>query len=289
MSIKGMTLAKGGSRLPLILGVVLGLVAAVLVVIVLTGSKDSGSTQTSSGAGVPVVVATSDIPAGTRLTAEMLGVKNIPSSDKLANAFGTTEGVVDQVTKIPLVAGEQVIPNKLAGSVGAVPIGENPPLALVVDPGMRGVSVGVSSIIGAGGNIRPGDFVDVVLIVELKPEALTPESQGTSDQVASTILQNVKVLAIDQNITNPNAETTSDPSEGESADEAATTLTLLVTPTQGEILAMSEVCGSNHGGRIAVSLRGAGDGSKLPNRAEWPNDGAPPKCSEVLGITALGE
>ncbi len=42
--IKGMTLSKGGSRLPLILGLVLGLVAAVLVVVYLSSAKsDSGS------------------------------------------------------------------------------------------------------------------------------------------------------------------------------------------------------------------------------------------------------
>jgi pilus assembly protein CpaB len=289
MSIKGMTLAKGGNRLPLILGVVLGLVAAVLVVVVLTGSKDSGSIPISSGEGVPVVVATSDIPAGTKLNGDLIEVRQIPASDKLASAFGTTEGVVDQVTKIPLAAGEQVIPNKLAtGNFGSF-VGDNPPLALVVEPGQRAVSVGISSVIGAGGNIRPGDFVDVVLIVELKPEDVSPESQGTSDQIGATILQNVKVLAIDQSITNPNAETTSDPSQGKSADEAATTLTLQVTPTQGEVLSMAEVCGNNHGGRITVSLRAAGDTSPLTHRPTWSEGGPPPRCSEILGIAALGE
>jgi pilus assembly protein CpaB len=288
--IKGMTLPKGGNRLPLILGLILGLVAAVLVVVVLTSSKESTSTvQTSSGDGVPVVVAASDIPAGTKLTADMLAVKSIPESDKLANAFGTTEGVENQVTKVPLVAGEQVIPTKLAGDVSAVPIGENPPLALVIDPGMRGVSVGVSSLIGAGGNIRPGDFVDVVLIVKVQPEGATPEQANTSDVFASTILQNVKVLAIDQSVTNPNSEATTDPGAAQEADEAATTVTLLVTPTQGETLAMAEVCGENHGGRITVSLRGTGDGQKLGHRAEYPNDGQPPSCARVLGISSLGQ
>jgi pilus assembly protein CpaB len=284
-----MTLAKGGSRLPLILGVVLGLVAAVLVVVVLTSSGDSGgSVRTSSGGDVPVVVAKFDIPAGSKLTIDNVELSFVPESVKLAQAFGTTEGVVDQVTKVPLVAGEQVIPTKLAAGPGFA-LGDNPPLAYVVEPGQRAVSVGISSLIGAGGNIRPGDFVDVVLIVELKPESVNPETQGTSDQIGATILQNVKVLAIDQNVTNPNAETTSDPSQGESADDAATTLTLQVTPVQGEVLSMAEVCGNNHGGRISVSLRGAGDANPLSNRPTWDNNGPPPKCSEILGISALGE
>jgi pilus assembly protein CpaB len=285
--IKGMTLSKGGSRLPLILGLILGLVAAVLVVVVLTGGESSpGRTNTGD---VPVVVATQDIAAGTRLTDSMVGVKEIPEPDKLATAFGSTEGVVNQVTKVPLVAGEQVIPTKLTTGPG-VPISADGelPLAYTIDQGHRAVSVGVSSLIGAGGNIRPGDFVDVVLIVELKPQDASPETQGTSDQLAATILQNVKVLAVDQSITNPNADTT-DPNAGKDADEGATTLTVQVSPTQGEVLSMAEVCGSNHGGRISVSLRAPGDTSAVPGRAVYAENSPPPTCSSVLGIAALGE
>ncbi len=60
-------------------------------------------------------MAANDVAAGTRLTAEMLAVKNIPT-DPLAGAFGTTEGVTGQVTTVPLVAGEQVIQSKISGS-----------------------------------------------------------------------------------------------------------------------------------------------------------------------------
>jgi len=285
--IKGMTLSKGGSRLPLILGLVLGLVAAVLVVVYLSSAKDDSATPGgSSGDGVPVVVAANDIAAGTRLTAEMLTVKNM---DPLAGAVGTTEGVTGKVTKVPLVAGEQVIESKTTSTDSYVDVGENPPLALLIDPGMRAVSVEVSSLIGAGGNIRPGDFVDVILIVEVKPEGASPESQGTSNQISSTILQNVKVLAVGQEITNPNSEASANPDDAKSADETATSVTLMVTPTQGEVLAMSDVCGDNHGGRLSLSLRGPGDSAKLSNRTEWAEGGPPPGCAEVLGISALGE
>ena len=41
------------------------------------------------------------------------------------------------------------------------------------EPGQRAVSIELSSVIGAGGNIRPGDFVDVILIVQIKPEGDT--------------------------------------------------------------------------------------------------------------------
>jgi hypothetical protein len=65
--IKGMTLPKGGSKLPLILGLVLGLVAAVLVVVYLSSAKTKPPPPAVAvAAGVPVVVAASDVAAGTR-------------------------------------------------------------------------------------------------------------------------------------------------------------------------------------------------------------------------------
>ncbi|HEV8692870.1 MAG TPA: Flp pilus assembly protein CpaB [Lysobacter sp.] len=287
--IKGMTLPKGGSRLPLILGLVLGLAAAVLVVVVLTGSEEKGgNASVRSGEGVPVVVAARDLPAGTKLTAGDLTTVGFADGRVPTGAFGTIDdAVVGKVTRVAVVMNDPVLSGKLGGQIIAE--GEDLPLAYVIDDGQRAVAVGVSSLIGAGGNIRPGDFVDVVLIVELKAETANPEQSGTSDQIGATILQNVKVLAIDQTVTNPNSETTANPNEGKKADEGATTLTVQVTPTQGEVLSMAEVCGSNHGGRISVSLRSPGDNAPLSNRPTWDNNGPPPKCSEVLGIAALGQ
>ena len=197
--IKGMTLPKGSNRLPLILGLVLGLVAFVLVLVVLTGAEDKGGStiQTGGGEGVPVVVAASDIAAGTQISAEMLVVKNVPQGDLLSGAFTSTEGLVGQVTTVALIPGEQVIQTKVLTSTTISEFGANAPLALLLEPGQRGVSVEVSSLIGAGGNIRPGDFVDVILIVEVKPENADPNAAGTTDQYSATIVQNVEVLAVD--------------------------------------------------------------------------------------------
>ncbi|HLC29134.1 MAG TPA: Flp pilus assembly protein CpaB [Dehalococcoidia bacterium] len=289
--IKGMTLPKGGSKLPLVLGLVLGLVAAVLVVVYLSSAKDeTGSTSSGgSGAGVPVVVAASDIAAGTRLSAEMLAVKNVPQSDQLSGAFGSTEGLVGQVTKVNLVLGEQIIQSKVINSETISEFGANPPLALLLEPGQRGVSVQVSSLIGAGGNIRPNDFVDVILIVEIKPENPDPANQGTTDQFAATIVQNVKVLAVDTERASADASASANPDEAKAEDETATTVTLAVSTIQGEVLAMADECGRNHTGRLSIALRGPGDTNKLSNRTEWPADGPPPLCSAVLGIASLGE
>jgi pilus assembly protein CpaB len=290
--IKGMTLPKGGNRLPLILGLVLGLIAAVLVVVYLSSAKDDSASTGGGGggAGVPTVVAASDIAAGTRLSAEMLTVTNVPQADQLAGAFQSTEGLLNQVTKVSLLKGEQVVQSKVINSTTIGAFGDNPPLAIQIEPGQRGVSVQVSSLIGAGGNIRPGDFVDVILIVTTKPQVGDdPTSQGSTDQFAATIVQNVKVLAVDTERASADAAASTDPDKAKEEDELATTVTLAAVPVQGEVLTMADECGRNHGGRLALALRGPGDTNKLSNRTEWPADGPPPECAAVLGIASLGE
>src|SRR5436309_823651 len=285
--IKGMTLSKGGSRLPLILGLILGLVAAVLVVVYLTSAKDEGgSVSTSGGEGTPVVVALQNIAAGTKITPEMVTIKSVPTSDQITNPFTTTEGLIGKVTRVGIVANEQISDTKVISTDLISGFGGNPPLSLLVEPGTRAVSTEMSALIGAGGNIRPGDYVDVILIVELKVAG--PNGESNNDTVAGTVLQNVKVLAIDQERTDPNPATATNPDTSKQEKQAATTVTFSLNPGQVEVIAVADQCGKAHGGRLAMSLRGPGDPNKLSNRAEWPAGGPIPSCAAILGVATLG-
>src|SRR5437867_7722263 len=182
--IKGMTLSKGGSRLPLILGLILGLVAAVLVVVYLTSAKDEGS-STSSGTGdFPVVVAKQSIAANVKITPEMVEVRTVPQADAITGAISTTEGLVGKVTRVAIVANEQISDTKVFSTDSVIGCGANCPLSLLVEPGRRAISTEMSALIGAGGNIRPGDYVDVILIVELKVTG--PNGESNNDIVAGT-------------------------------------------------------------------------------------------------------
>jgi Flp pilus assembly protein CpaB len=292
--IKGMTLSNKGSKLTLVLGLTLGLIAAVLTFVYLSGadSGSSGSSSRSSGIGdTPVVVVNRDIPAFTRITADMVVVKNVAASDALLGVFNNAEGVVNQVTVVPMVMGEQVIVSKVSASERAkAEFGDNAPIALLVDDGMRGVSVKISSLIGAGGNIRPGDFVDIILIVETKvANPSDPAAAGSTNTLATTILQNVKVLAIDTEKTAADPSAATNPDTDKEGSDLATTVTLAVTSIQGEVLAMADVCGEAHSGRLALAVRGIGDSNPVTNRSVWPSDGPSPSCAEVLGISSLGQ
>ena len=186
-----------------------------------------------------------------------------------------------------LVQGEQIIQSKVLNSSDFTDFGTNPPLSLLIEPGTRAVSAQMSSLIGAGGNVRPGDFVDIILIVETN--VIAPDGTQFNDTVAGTFLQNVKVLAIDTERANPSPEAATDPDASKEENEAATTVTLSLSPVQAEVLVIADMCGQAHGGRLAISLRGPGDPNKLSNRSEWPADGPIPTCLSILGVSSLGE
>lgn len=288
--IKNQALGGRTNKALIFLGLFLGLVSAVLVVVYLSSAGDGGG-GVSTGPATAVVVAGGDIPAGTRITEEMVTVKQIQADAVLAGAFGEIDNVVGQVTKVPLVAGEQVVPTKITATGIAIPIEGSPPLSLVVPEGQRGVAIQVNSVIAASGLIRPGDYVDVILTVKIEGEAEDGSSSGAKDQIASTVLQNALVLSIDQEVARA-LPSESEGGDGTVAPDAdanpeAATVTLAVAPAHGEVLTMAETCAANFGGRLALALRGFGDESVVGTRTEWPENGPPPTCAAMLGISSL--
>jgi pilus assembly protein CpaB len=139
------------------------------------------------------------------------------------------------VAREPFVAGEPIIKARL------VRPGDRGFLAAVLRPGMRAVSVPVSTTSGIAGLVSPGDRVDLLVTHPL------PADQGSQldHKVAETILRDVRVIAIDQSL--------------EKLREAkpAQTVTLEVTPKQSEIIALV-----SNLGQLSLSLRGLAAGGE---------------------------
>src|SRR3972149_3283655 len=239
--IKRQGLGGKSNRAPVFLRPFLGLVSAVLVVVYLQSAGGDGG-DVSGAVVTPVVVANQSIPVGTRVTEEMVTLKDITSDAVLMDAYRDTGDVVGQVTRVPLVTGEQVIPAKVTATGAAIADVENPPLAYVVSGGPRAVAIQVDTVIGASGLIRPGDYVDVILTVRVEGGQTDAEGgvflEGGRDQIAQTILQNAQVLSIDQNVTRTVAvegeEEGSVVGDGSEGNGEATSVTLDVSPGHGE-------------------------------------------------------
>ena len=103
----------------------------------------------------------------------------------------------------------------------------------ILSPGMRAVSVAVQPQTGASGFIMPGDYVDVIVTYNFtSPE----EGQGSrTRQAAETILEKIRVVAVDQELQGDNEEAI-----------VAKTITLEVTPKGAETISLGTTVGKIH-------------------------------------------
>lgn len=104
---------------------------------------------------------------------------------------GAKADFIGSVVREPILAGEPIVARKI------VRAGDSGYMAAYLEPGMRAMAIRVTVETAAGGFILPGDRADVLLTREVK----TPSGASggeTTKFVAATVMQNVKVLAIDQ-------------------------------------------------------------------------------------------
>lgn len=210
--------------------------------------------------GLAVLVAKASLPAGTFLKESDLRWQPWPD-DSVDPAY-MLEGQVDMASLVGAVvrrgidAGEPITPGRV------VKPGDRGFLAAVLKPGMRAISMAVNETSGVSGLVFPGDRVDIILTHSL--------NGGDGDQplrASETVLENVRVLALDQKLNDVDGE-----------PEVASTATIEVTPKQVEMIAVVGELG-----RMSLSLRSLG---KPDEEALAAGD---PQESELLRELAAGE
>lgn len=275
----GQTIAKPRGdktqRYVFYLGLLLAGIAAIIVFVAVNGA-DSGSGGGSAGGNVPVVVANDVIPAQTRITTDMVTVKFVSPEEASADAFTSRGQLVDRVVTEEVAAGSQIVPAMVSDTAGDG-------LAFKVEPGMRGISVSVQEVVIAGGNLRPGDRVDLVGIFNVadvesatfilqilgldyqlvEPPVPAPSTTGEEGEetdpggltLTVTMLQNVKLLALAQSLTESTAggNVADDAAETESEPRAATA-TVELTPQQAQ-----EITWADQFGVLRMEARAVGD------------------------------
>jgi len=247
------TLTERPGRSLLLLALLFAVVAAVLVFVALNQSDESDE-KTAASATTRVVVAANDISARTTLDAGMLKLADVPTDSVLKGAFSNTDDLDGQVTRYPLISGEQVTATKIG-----VQKDDETGLSFVFPQGMRAFSIQVSEESSAGGLILPGDLVDIIAILD-------EDTVGIDKAV--TLVQGVEVLAVAQEAQEPIPAarptgtvtpsavtgTLGDRPEDVEANPKARTVTLAVTQEQAQLLALVQAKGE-----LALSLRSFGD------------------------------
>jgi pilus assembly protein CpaB len=181
-----------------------------------------------------VLVAAGELTPGAQLTQASVRWQAWPQAS-VDPSFITRNSAPDiskvvqgAVVRAPMMAGEPLTTTKVvhADSAGF--------LAARLMPGMRAVSITISVDTGAGGFILPNDRVDILCTQQL----------GDAHRYrTSTILNDVRVLAVDQTYDSKDTKTV-----------VGRTATLELSPDQVELVERAKA-----GGTLSLALRALGD------------------------------
>jgi pilus assembly protein CpaB len=173
----------------IIAAVVIGLIAVVLANAYFSGVEERRDQVAVEGNLTRIVVAAQPLEFGTPLTAENLRLQGYPSAAVPEGAFTSLDMALagGRVALRPIVPNEPVLASKVSGSGGRAVLSAN------LAEGMRAVSIAVDAVQGVSGFVRPGDVVDIFLTRQMRGDGAGPQ-----DLITEVVLENIKVLAIDQ-------------------------------------------------------------------------------------------
>ncbi len=190
-----------------------------------------------------VLVAQRDITPGAVLSAADMTWENWPKGS-ISGAFMTRASDPDAIEKTTgSVARTSFFPGEPIRNSKLVKSGAGGYLSALLPPGKRAVATKTSPETGAGGFILPNDHVDVVVTRQEQ------NSKGQQSFVSETVLENVRVLAIDQTVEEKDGR----------MDVVGNVATLELSPVQAEQLALAQQLGD-----ISLSLRSIMDGGAAP-------------------------
>jgi pilus assembly protein CpaB len=244
--------AMNVKKVALLVGaLVIAVVTAVMAKNMFTGAgAPSAAAAQAVPTGPKILVARKALPVGTIVDQESLAFQAWPK-ELVQNAYyqeGTPEAdmskLLGTVVRNPITAGQPVTRGALVGPK------DRGFLAAALGPGMRAVTVPVSTTSGVAGFVFPGDRVDLVLTQEV-----AGGGDGPALKVSETIMRNLRVLATDQ-------RTDSKDEEGKTVVRAFSMVTVEATPRLAEKIAVSQSLGT-----LSLSLRSIADNTAELERA----------------------
>lgn len=235
-------------------------------VALLARSLLGGGTPPTAAAPAPqmvmssVLVASTQLTPGAPLTPGMVRWEQWPKT-AVDPSFITRDAAPDiakivhgAVVRAPMMAGEPLTTTKVvhADAAGF--------LAAQLMPGMRAISIPITVDTGAGGFILPNDRVDI----------LCTQQAGESHRYrTATILQDIRVLAVDQTYDSKDSKTV-----------VGRTATVELSPDQVELVERARASGN-----LSLALRALGDSNAATASASTqPHKPADATSNEVAVI-----
>ncbi len=235
-------------------GAIIAAVLVALLVQMTMGGKDDAPAPIANM--IEVLVAAKDLKAGHELGEGDMRWKEWPEGSLFKGAVVRKEGkaaheILEGRLERDFVQDEAITRRSLLKDTSGNFV------AARLQPGERAMSIRVDAESMVAGFIRPGNYVDVILTFKQRiavdseePQAVKEMIERAIDNTATeTILENVRVLAVDQK------------SEVEEEDKikVGKTVTLAVKIDEAEKLALGSEMGV-----LTLAMRGVGD--DLPNK-----------------------
>jgi pilus assembly protein CpaB len=204
-----------------------------LIAVVLANTYLNRSERAAYAAGTTkVAVASVPLTYGSDVTPDKVRFVDYPNSSippgAFTNAAQLMPGGKKRVALLPIAVNEPILSGKISGA------GAGASIAALLPDGMRAATVKVNAVSGVAGFIQPNDSVDVLI---------TRTLPGAETKVTDVLLQNIRVIAIDQKAKNTNG-----------APDVAKTATLEVSPLDAQKLALGETAGN-----LSLVLRKPGE------------------------------
>jgi pilus assembly protein CpaB len=196
---------------------------------------------------VDVLVANTDLNAGTVLKPDEMRWQMWPAASAGASVIRKNDrpDAIEQLTgyivRSSFTSGEPLQESRLvkANAAGY--------LSAILPGGMRAVATEINAETSAGGFVIPGDHVDVILT---QRDREAGRRNGVETFSSETIINNVRVLAIDQTIEDKNGQKV----------VIGKTATLELSPRQAETLMLGKQAGT-----LSLALRSVVDTGKDAN------------------------
>lgn len=185
---------------------------------------------------VSVVVLDADVNFGDMLSTELLKVVEYPADAVPLGTYENFNNIFVDSSQSTIVLRrmarhEPLLDYKISGP------GARGSLSALINEGMRAVSVRTNEVNGVAGFIMPGDYVDVIYTRD------ETNNRNSSNLESDVLLQNVKVLGIDQDLNDESA-----------SPNVVSTVTLEVANVDAQKLHLA-----HDAGKLSLTLRKAGD------------------------------
>lgn len=245
-------------RMGLLISIGAGVFAVIAMMLYLNAREGSLMDQ---AAPQDVVVTTRDVLANTALDERFIQVVKVPRKYVQPGALKSPQEVVGRVSAVPLPRGSQVLGTTLLE-------GGRESLSFNVPRGMRVIALAVNDVTGVGGELRRGNFVDVLGVFEYGVPSGSQGGEITYSQErteAITVAQNVQIMSVGMDV-NATPVPAPQAEEGTPMPNAApappagaiTNVCLLVTPEQVQQLVLAQQIGT-----MTLSLRSSLDSAQV--------------------------